>query len=119
ESDERFEKLKSHIFSLLKKIQSQWTNLRAETATVKATTNNTTLNEWYNSLKHDEQKQAKKLFATVESLHFQDNEEIKRKELYKYGILSFEKLRARSKLTELENISIVDLIKFKEIFSDL
>lgn len=119
EDDERFQSLRAHVYQLLKIIQGQWTNLRSENATAQATQNNQALNSWYSSLKADEKKQAKKLFTTVESLHFDNNEDEKRKELYKYGILSFEKLRARNKLSELEDISLQDLLKFKEIFSDL
>lgn len=119
EDDERFQNLRTHVYQLLKIIQGQWTNLRSEKATAQATESNDALNTWYSSLKSDEKKQAKKLFATVESLHFDNNEDEKRKELYKYGILSFEKLRARNKLSELEDISLQDLLKFREIFSDL
>lgn len=119
EDDDRFESLRTHVYKLLKIIQSKWTSLRTETATTKATSNSEALNTWYKSLKSDEKKQAKKLFATVETLHFDEGEDEKRKELYKYGILSFEKLRARSKLNELEHVSLQELLKFKEIFSDL
>ena len=51
-------------------------------------------------------------------MHFDKGEENK-KELLKYGILAFERLKVAEKLDFIENEGIEDIVKYGEIFSDL
>lgn len=118
ENDPRYERLQSHIYKLIKRIQSQWTNLRNESSANKAISEIPVLKEWYNSYSGDAKKHAKKLFATIENLHF-DKDTQKKKEIYKFGILAFERLRVADKLSELERLSGDSLADFGHIFSEL
>ena len=125
EDDPRYQALLSHVYSLLKKIQNVWTQYRKEyaekDAVQKAEDLSPTLKDWYDSLGNDARKQhAKKLFATIESLHFDKNEEKdKKRELYRHGILAFEKLKLRESLDRLDSLETEDDIKLAAIFSDL
>lgn len=118
ENDSRFQKLQNHIYILLKAIQNQWSSLRNEVSVSKATKEIPALSEWYNSHKGDAKKHAQKLFATIENLHF-DKDINKKKEIYKFGILAFERLRVADKLSELEKLSADSLTHFGGIFSEL
>jgi hypothetical protein len=118
ENDVRFQALQNHVYSLLKKIQGKWTSLRNEVSVKKATSEIPVLSEWYDSQRGDAKKYAKKLFATIENLHF-DEDLSKKKEIYKFGVLAFERLRIADKLSELENLSADSLTHFGEIFSEL
>lgn len=103
ENDDRFEKLKNVLYSVLKQIQSEWSELRREQAVDKATKSNNVLGEWYERLSPDERPIAQNIFHVIEKAEF-DKEEDK-KSLYKYGILAFEKLRIKGNLRELEEIT--------------
>ncbi len=118
ENDLRFQKLQGHIYRLLKVIQKQWTELRNEVSVSKATTEIPVLSEWYNSYKGDAKVHAKKLFSTIENLHF-DKDLNKKKEVYKFGILAFERLRVADKLSELEKLSADSITHFGGIFAEL
>ncbi|MDM1396080.1 ATP-binding protein [Myroides odoratimimus] len=119
QNDERFKSLTTKVNKLLKKIQSTWTNLRNEKATDKAIIQMPILEEWFESQIGDEKKYAKKLFQTIESLGIEDVDIDKKKELYRYGILSFEKLKHQRKLSELEHLKIENIIEFGKLFTEL
>ena len=103
ENDDRFEKLKNVLYSVLKQIQSEWSELRREQAVDKATKSNNVLGEWYERLSPDERPIAQNIFHVIEKAEF-DREEDK-KSLYKYGILAFEKLKIKGNLKKLEGIT--------------
>lgn len=118
EDDERYRLLIAHVSALLKEIKNKWTDLRKEHATQRILTDNPAIKEWYDNLKSNTKKYAKKLFSTIETMHFDKGEESK-KELLKYGILAFERLKVAEKLDFIENEGIEDIVKYGEIFSDL
>lgn len=118
EDDERFRLLTAHVFKLLKEIKNRWTDLRKEGATKKILEENPAISDWYDKLKPNTKKYAKKLFSTIESMHF-DKEETNKKELLKYGILAFERLKISEKLEYIGEEGIEDIVKYGEIFSDL
>ncbi|MCD4780800.1 MAG: hypothetical protein K8S27_09680 [Candidatus Omnitrophica bacterium] len=90
EDDPRFIELKKYIQEkILKTIQHDWVGWRRDNSTKQALENKT-INSWYTSLSPDKQKYAKKLFGTIGSFPSDSIEE--KKELYKHGILAFEKL---------------------------
>jgi Histidine kinase-, DNA gyrase B-, and HSP90-like ATPase len=117
ENDERFQKLVGHIQKLLKSIQASWSNLRNENSVEKALAEIPELRDWYNTQKGDNKKYAKTLFATIQNLHF-DKDIKKKKEVYKFGILAFERLRVAERLSEIDNIGD-NLDLFGRIFSEM
>lgn len=118
ENDERFQKLKVFIFSILKVIQKQWTSLRNDMSVEYAIQEIPSLEIWYNSYTGDAKMHAKKLFATIENMHF-DKDVERKKEIYKFGILAFERLRVSDKLSQLEELTGESIYKFGNIFSEI
>jgi hypothetical protein len=102
ENDPRFLELvafgRDHV---LPPVGNNWRDWRHEDALDKAR-ENPVINEWYNSLKPDAKKYAKQLFGKIGNFALEDEQD--RIELYKHGILAFEKLRLRDLLSEVENI---------------
>lgn len=125
EEDSRYKALTTHVYTLLKQIQNVWTDYRKElaksTAIQKAEAFNPALTEWFDSLKTETRKQhAIQLFSTIDTLHFTPQEEHeKKRELYKQGILAFEKLKLRDSLHELEKIKDADDLRLASVFTDL
>ncbi|MBD5220771.1 MAG: ATP-binding protein [Bacteroidales bacterium] len=119
EDDERYQALKAHIFTLLKTIKNKWTDLRKEKATEKVLSSSPAIKAWYDSLRNNSKKYATKLFAAIETMHFDGNEE-KKREFLRFGILAFERLKISEKLETLENEDLIsNLLKFGEVFADL
>ncbi len=125
EEDERYLELQKHVYKLLKEIQKVWTELRKEVAESEAIERaekfSPVLKQWFDSLKTPgRQAHAKKLFATIETMHFVKEEAYeKKKELYKQGIIAFEKLNLRDRLHELEKVTGPDDLKLSMVFNDL
>lgn len=115
EDDPRYVSLSIHIFSLIKEIKSIWGDMRHEAAKKvaldKVSKFSPSVFEWFNTLENDSKDKAKDLFATIETFHFDKDEETKKKkELYKQGIIAFEKLKLQDSLSKLNAIkSINDL----------
>lgn len=120
EDDDRYQALKSHTYKLLKSIQSKWTDLRKEKSTDKVISSIPAIKEWYDSLRPSTKKYAQRLFASIESMRF-DDDDSKKRELLKYGILAFERLKLTDKLSLLDNDDnmIDDIVKFGDVFADL
>lgn len=114
-SDERFIDLKNIIFSELKFIEKQRAKYKEEDGTKKAR-EIPAINEWFQSLKGDRKKAAKKLFGKINLIATDDKH---RKTLYKYGVLAFEHLRHKEKLQQLEHLSIENLEQTVELFSQI
>lgn len=125
EDDDRYRVLLGHVYSLLKEIQKTWTGLRNEVAkrdaVSKAELVNPALKIWFDNLATDSRKEhATKLFATIDTLHFDKHDEKeKKRELYIQGILAFEKLKLRDSLNELDRLQTVDDLKLASILTDL
>lgn len=119
EDDERYQALKAHIFKLLKNVKNNWTDLRKEKATERVTNSSPVIKEWYDGLSTGSRKYAKKLFAVIETMHF-DGDNEKKREFLRYGILAFERLKISEKLESIDNDDLIsDLLKFGEVFADL
>ena len=127
EEDIRYRELQGHVYQILKKIQSVWTDYRKELNTKKAVENakivHPALEEWYLTLKTDTRKKyAMELFSTIESFHFDKDEPDtiqKKRDLYVQGIVAFEKLKLRDSLNELAQIKTADDLRLSKIFADL
>lgn len=119
EDDDRYQALKAHVFKLLKTIKNKWTDLRKEKATERMTNSSPIIKEWYDGLSTSSRKYAKKLFAVIETMHF-DGDDEKKREFLRYGILAFERLKISEKLESIDNEDLIsDILKFGEVFADL
>ena len=74
------------------------------------------INEWYKSLTGDTKKAAKRLFGRINQIVIDD---ARQKTLYKHGILAFEHLHHKEKLSQLELLDIDNLEVAVKLFSDL
>lgn len=117
EDDPRYEALKVYVRSILKVIESKWTDLRTDTGAKKAL-EEPVIKAWYDKLKGDNKKYARRLFGKIESLRVPDP--TARKEMYKASILAFEKLALTNNLSILENLETeADFKMLAEIFASI
>ncbi len=114
--DERFVALKQFIYNELKYIQGKWTDLRNESGEEKARELLPVIDTWFGSLKGDNRTYAKKMFGKINQIVADDD---KKREILKYSILAFEKLRYSNKLSALEQINIENMAIVKDIFLGL
>lgn len=114
--DERYIALKEFIKNELKSIQSKWTDLRNESGERKALELMPIITSWVDSLKGDNKTYAKKMFGKINQIEADDN---KKREILKYSVLAFEKLRYSNKLSNIDNINIETLESIKDVFLGL
>lgn len=125
EDDPRYIELIRFSYTLLKEIQRKWTELRKKHGEKNAVENakkvSPQLGIWFENLGTEaRRKHARHLFATIESLHFDKGDDFEqKKELYRHGILAFEKLKLRETLSEINKLETADDIKLASVFSDL
>jgi hypothetical protein len=99
ETDDRFAALVQYLSTVvLPQVSSAWSDWRRENALAKARLN-PVVEEWYSSLGPDDQRYAKDLFGKIGRMTL--DSEADRRELYKHGILAFEKLRMANLLSEI------------------
>lgn len=111
EDEERFVKLKTFFKNkVLREVDKNWEPWRKELATKKALENEK-IKEWFETLTPDKKKFAQKLFAKIEKFPVSNPED--KKEIYKHGIIAFETLALKDRL------SVLDEIRTDEQFSVL
>ncbi|MYD09264.1 MAG: hypothetical protein F4X02_04390 [Chloroflexi bacterium] len=117
EDAERYRKLKEFIWKQLKRIQSDWADLRKE-ASIQRATENPAIKKWYSKWKGGNRKAAERLFQKLESLPFPNSEA--RTEMYKANLVAFETLALRGSLNALDQIETEEQFKtMMRIFRDL
>ena len=116
EDDPRVRALREHIRLLLKQVEADWTKFRNEEGVDQARML-PSINEWFESLDKDAKAQATKLFGKINSIRFKDDDDNERADLFRYGVIAFEKMRAQKSLSSLENLSTHDVQGFLKGFS--
>lgn len=114
--DERFIALKRFIQEELKYIQGKWTDLRNESGEAKARELLPVIDDWFGSLAGDNKRYAKKMFGKINQIPADDS---KKREVLKYSVLAFEKLRYANKLSAIEDINVESFEAIKDVFLDL
>lgn len=119
QEDPRYQKLVLHVRRLLSEIAKVWSEDRKEISAAMSFAEFPVLEEWYQTLRTPAQVHARSLFSTIQSLHFEGPEAKEQKrELYKQGIMAFERLKLRDNLQALDRLSTDADIRFASIFSD-
>ncbi len=98
-------------------IQDSWTDLRNEARGKQAITEVPALKEWLDDLPTSQRKNAEKLLGLIRGVEIEDPEE--RKQLYRSGMLAFERLRLREEghlLTQGPQLTAAELLP---LLSDL
>ncbi|MGA3135672.1 MAG: ATP-binding protein [Terracidiphilus sp.] len=93
EDDERYLALTEFLRRTLVSIQDSWTDLRNEARGKQAIAEIPALAEWLDDLPPSQKKNAEKLLGLIRGVEIEDPEE--RKQLYRSGMLAFERLRLR------------------------
>ncbi|MGA8029485.1 MAG: ATP-binding protein [Bryobacteraceae bacterium] len=93
EDDERYLALTKFLQRTLVSIQDGWTALRNEARGKQALAEIPVLAEWVESLPESQQKNARALLGLIRGVEVERDEE--RKQLYRSGMLAFERLRLR------------------------
>ena len=118
DTDERYTALQAFVQKILKRIQGDWTKLRNETNVKKGQRDIPELKEWFETLQGDSKRQAERIFQTIENSTIDDDDLNKKRELYGYGILAFERLRIADNLSALEKLDSTDMLEqFGSVFS--
>ena len=116
EGDERYIALMKVVVDAVRVVGSDWLKRRRKDATDKACRYRS-IKEWYASLGADARSAAEKLFERIGSLPVDDEDD--RKELYKHGILAFERLRMRELLSAVDKLPDTDLEHLLPLFGQL
>ena len=93
EDDERYVALTAFLRRTLISIQDKWTDLRNEARGKQAISEIPALAEWLDGLPTAQAKVAEKLLGLIRGVELENEEE--RQQLYRSGILAFERLRLR------------------------
>jgi len=115
QTDPRFQKLEKLIQGELKYLSQQRVQIKQKEA-VKEASQIPAIEKWYKSLGPDAKKPAQKLFGKINQIAT-DQEHYKT--LLKHGVLAFEHLQHKQKLTELEHLDINNLETAVQLFSEL
>ncbi len=116
ESDPRFQALVQFLTDNLRSIGTDWSNWRREGATEEARRYES-IDKWYKRLKPDQQKRAKQLFGKIATITVDSEEQ--RREMYKHGILAFERLSLSGLLDELDQLGDENVESFLPVFAQL
>lgn len=111
EDDERYIALKEFVKKSLTSVRTDWEETRS-TSGVDEACKYVVVSDWYNELKGDDKKSAKKLFGKINQLTVEKEE---KKELFKHGVLAFESFKLKNELSQLEKISAENIAAFIEV----
>lgn len=111
EDDERYIALKEFVRKSLTSVRTDWEETRS-TSGVDEACKYVVVSDWYNELKGDDKRSAKKLFGKINQLTVEKEE---KKELFKHGVLAFESFKLKNELSQLEKISAENIAAFIEV----
>lgn len=94
EDDERYVALTTFLRNALVSIQDSWTDLRNEARGKQAVSEVPALAEWIDDLPSSQRKNAERLLGLIRGIELDEEED--RKQLYRSGMLAFERLRLRA-----------------------
>ncbi|WP_138268349.1 BbrUII/HgiDII family restriction enzyme [Anaerofustis stercorihominis] len=114
--DERFEFLKNFIKNVLKEIQKEGTSLRNEMGVEEAISIYPSIKKWMDELKGDDKKYAKSILGNVNQIIVDED---KKKEILKYSILAFEKLKYNNNLSKIDDLNLESLDNLMVILNDI
>lgn len=116
ETDDRYEAMVEWLRGALTTIGNSWTDWRREDA-VREASQHPAVTEWLDSLEGDSKRSATQLFAKIGALGV--DTESDRRELYRYGILAFERLRQRELLSRLDTMAGEDIVNLGQVIGGL
>lgn len=117
QDDDRWQDLLNFLEEKMIQIRDQWDEIRDKQGTDKALQLEV-IQEWYNRLENERSREkAEQLFGKINRIATDSEEE--RRQLFKYGVLAFERLRYKDNLSKLDGLEPGDLAAIDEVFVDL
>jgi hypothetical protein len=117
EDDERYVALTDFLRQTLVSIQDEWTDLRNETRGKQAVIEIPALKEWIETLPSTQQKNAEKVLGIIRGIELDD--EAQRTDLYRSGMMAFERLRLREEAHLLAGATDLTAAQLLPLLSDL
>ncbi len=117
EDDERYIALTVFLKNKLVSIQDSWTDLRNETRGKQAITEIPALADWLDTLPSAQRKIAERLLGLIRGVELEDEED--RKQLFRSGMLAFERLRLREEAHVLAETPELTASVLLPLLSDL
>jgi len=117
EDDPRYVALTNFLRNSLVSIQDEWTELRNKARGKQAISDIPALGEWIGTLPSSQRKNAEKLLGLIRGVDLEDEEE--RKQLYRSGMLAFERLRLREEAHLLADMPHLTAAVLLPLLSDL
>ena len=117
EEDERYVALADYLAPMIRKITNEWTRLRNLKGGDQALNQDKVLAEWYESLPKTQRGAAKRMLGNIRGLTL--DKESDRTELYRSGVLAFERLRLHDEWDKLDLTSverILPLLADRQLF---
>lgn len=115
QTDPRFQELEKFIRGELKHLNKQRVRIKQKEG-VKKASEIPAIKEWYESFKGDTKGSAKKLLGKINEIA---TDQEHRKTLLKHGVLAFEHLQHKQKLTQLQRLDVNSLEIAIQLFSEL
>ena len=117
EDDERYVALTDFLRKTLVSIQDKWTDLRNAARGKQAVKEHPALSEWIGTLPPLQRRNAEKLIGLIRGVELDDESD--RKQLYRSGMLAFERLRLRDQAHLLETQSGLTAVFLLPLLSEL
>ena len=116
QESEQYKALKEFLLEEIKYIGNDWNQIKENEGIKKAVEVEPVIAEWFEKLGKDEQRVARKVFGNINKCLAIESE---RKEMTKYGILAFEKMRYAHNLSAIENVSGDSLVDIGKILGGI
>ncbi|HDS1675908.1 TPA: ATP-binding protein [Stenotrophomonas maltophilia] len=107
EDDHRVMALRSFMRKALLDASEKWSEVRKHQKAEEAQLARPALKGWVDGLPKEQQVPAKSLIGLIEGLPLDDEREQDRAELFRSGVLAFERLRLKEAAHRLENLSVL------------
>ncbi len=109
QESEEYKLLKEFLLAEIKHIGNDWNEIKANEGVKKAIEVEPAIEDWYKNLGRDEKKIAQKVLGNINKTITRESD---RKEITKYGILAFEKMKFAKNLNAIEEMTAES---FKEL----
>lgn len=119
QEDPRYPVLEAFFNRTLEHIDKEWDTWRKELGAEEAEVESPAIKEWFDSLHDLEKKAAKQVIGKVNTMRFSGDEQQSKKTVLKNTVLAFEKLRIQKNLAKLDDITDVNSVMFKDVFTTI
>lgn len=120
EFDPRYQALIGYVGGILSEIGRVWSDDRKSVAKESAFKEQPELKEWFDTLKGDDKDAAQSLFSTIVNIRLDGDDAVEKKRgLYAQGILAFERLKLRRKMSRLDLINSQETLELASVFADV